>query len=141
MFLIFNFDLEYLRRVKSSEPLHTKMNPTSFLLRSWLVQNPFFLLVVALLFVGKICQSAALFWFGLRIVGFLQIFYSQAIISRTIVESPAFLEHGSAKKIAVCAHTIRDPNKLEDQMHFYMKRLRTLKTFQIFKTKITNIVI
>ncbi len=25
MFLIFNFDLEYLRRVQSSEPLHTKM--------------------------------------------------------------------------------------------------------------------
>jgi hypothetical protein len=32
---------------------------------------------------------------------------------RTIVDFPAFLEHGSAEKIAVCAHTNRDPNKQE----------------------------
>jgi hypothetical protein len=68
-------------------------------------------LAVALLFVEKIRQSAALFWFGLRIVGFLQIFYSQAVIPGTIVESPAFLEYGSAEKIVVCAHTTRDPIK------------------------------
>jgi hypothetical protein len=61
MFLIFNFDLEYFIRVKSSEPLHTKMNPTSRLLGSRFVWNPFFLLAVALLFVEKIRQSAALF--------------------------------------------------------------------------------
>jgi hypothetical protein len=52
-----------------------------------------------------------LFWFGLRVVGFLQIFYSQAAIQRKIVGSPAFLEHGLAEKIAVCDHTIRYPNK------------------------------
>jgi hypothetical protein len=46
----------------------------------------------------KICQSAALFWFGLRNGG---IFYLGAAIQRTIDISPAFLEHGSAKKIAV----------------------------------------
>jgi hypothetical protein len=50
-------------------------------------------LAVALLFVKKIRQS------GLRIVGFLQIFQSQAVISRTIFDSPAFLENGSAEKI------------------------------------------
>jgi hypothetical protein len=44
-------------------------------------------------------------------VGFL---HSQAVISRTIVYFPAFLEHGSAEKIAVCAHTTRDPNKEDD---------------------------
>jgi hypothetical protein len=71
----------------------------------------FFLLAVALLFAEKIRQNAALFWFGLRIVGFLQIIYSQAIMLRTIVESPAFLEHSLAEKIAVCAHTTRDPSK------------------------------
>jgi hypothetical protein len=71
-------------------------------------------LAVTLLFVEKIRQSAVLFWFGLRIVGFLQIFYSQAVMSRTIVDSPAFLEHGSAEKIAVCGHTTRDPNKEDD---------------------------
>jgi hypothetical protein len=71
-------------------------------------------LAVALLFVEKICQSAALFWFELRIVGFLQIFYSQAVIPRTIVDSPAFLEHGLVEKIAVCAHITRDPNKEDD---------------------------
>jgi hypothetical protein len=52
----------------------------------------------ALSFDEKIRQSAALFWFGLRNDG---IFYLQAAIQRTIDISPAFLEHGSAKKIAV----------------------------------------
>jgi hypothetical protein len=49
-------------------------------------------------FDEKIRQSAALFWFGLRNDGIL---YLQATIQRTIEISPAFLEHGSAKKIAV----------------------------------------
>jgi hypothetical protein len=62
-------------------------------------------------FDEKIRQSSPLFWFGLRNDGIL---YIQAAIPRTIVESPAVLEHGSAEKIAVCAHTTRDPNKLED---------------------------
>jgi hypothetical protein len=61
-----------------------------------------------LLFGEKIRQSSPLFWFGLRNDGIL---YIQAAIPRTIVESPAFLEHGSAEKIAVRAHTTRDPNK------------------------------
>ncbi len=68
-------------------------------------------MAVGLLFVEKIRQSDAQFWFGLRIVGFL---HSQAVISRTIVDFPAFLEHGLAEKIAVCAHTTRDPNKEDD---------------------------
>jgi hypothetical protein len=33
-FLFFIFDLEYLIRVQSSEPLHARMNPTSCLFRS-----------------------------------------------------------------------------------------------------------
>jgi hypothetical protein len=45
----------------------------------------------------KWCQ----FWFRLQIVGFL---HSQAVISRTIGDFPALLEHGSAENIAVCAH-------------------------------------
>jgi hypothetical protein len=51
-----------------------------------------------MLFDEKTHQSAALFWFGLRNDG---IFCLQAAIQRTIDISPAFLEHGSAKKIAV----------------------------------------
>jgi hypothetical protein len=65
----------------------------------------------ALLFDEKIRQSVVLFWFGLRIVGFPQIFYSQAVIPRTIVESSTFFEHVSAEKIAVYAHRTRNPNK------------------------------
>ena len=42
---------------------------------------------------------------------FLQIFFSQAAIQRTIVDFPAFLETGLDEKIAVCDHTTRDPNK------------------------------
>jgi hypothetical protein len=62
----------------------------------------------ALLFDEKIRQSSPLVWFGLRNDGIL---YIQAAIPRIIVESPAFLEHGSAEKIAVCAHTTRYLNK------------------------------
>jgi hypothetical protein len=64
-----------------------------------------------LLIDEKIRQSAALFWFGLRDVGILQKFYSGSVLQRTIVDSPAFLEQGSAEKIMVCGHTNRDPNK------------------------------
>jgi hypothetical protein len=48
------------------------------------------------LFINR--QSAALICFGLRDVGIL---YSPAVIQRTVDVSPAFLEHGSAEKIAV----------------------------------------
>jgi hypothetical protein len=51
-----------------------------------------------LLFDEKIRQSAALFWFGLRND---EVLHSQAAIQRTIDVTPEFLEHGSAKKIAV----------------------------------------
>jgi hypothetical protein len=44
------------------------------------------------LYDEKIRPSAALFWLGLRDVGILQIFYSRAVIQRTIVDSPTFLE-------------------------------------------------
>jgi hypothetical protein len=73
-----------------------------------------------LLFVEKICQRAALFFFGLRDVGILQIFCSRAVIQGTIVDFLAFLEHGSAEKIAVYAHTNRnrDPNKQEAGLIF-----------------------
>jgi hypothetical protein len=52
----------------------------------------------ALSFDEKICQNAALFWFGLRDV---VILYSRVVIQRTINVFPAFLEHGSAEKIGI----------------------------------------
>jgi hypothetical protein len=93
-------------------------------------------LAVALLCVEKIRQSDAQFLFGLWIVGFLQIFYSQAVIPRTNADFPAFLETGLAEKIAVCTHTTRYSNKEDDKRHFCMNRLRTLKFLQKFKIKI-----
>jgi hypothetical protein len=51
------------------------------------------------------------FWFGLRND---EILYLQAATQRTIEISPAFLEHGSVKKIKVWAHANRDPNKQDD---------------------------
>ncbi len=100
----FDFLISVLNIWKDFKVL-SRMNPTSC------SSDPFFLLAGALLFVEKIRQRAALFWFGLWDVG---IFYSQAVILRTIVDFPVFLEHGSAEKISVCAHTNRDPNKQED---------------------------
>ncbi len=42
---VFNFLISllnrYVKRLQSSEPLHTKMNPTSCLFGSWFVKNPF----------------------------------------------------------------------------------------------------
>jgi hypothetical protein len=55
-------------------------------------------LVGTLSYDEKIRQSAPLFWFGLWNDGIL---YLQAATQRTIDVSPAFLELGSAKKIAV----------------------------------------
>jgi hypothetical protein len=55
-----------LKRLQSSEPLHAKINPTSFLFGSQFALNPVFLLAGALLFDEKIRQNAAQFWFGLR---------------------------------------------------------------------------
>ena len=47
------FDLEYLIRVQSSEPLYAKMNSTSCLFGSRSVQNPVFLFAGALSFDEK----------------------------------------------------------------------------------------
>jgi hypothetical protein len=90
-------------------------------------------LACTLLFDEKIRQSAALFWFGLRDAGIL---YLRAVIQRTIDVSPEFLEHGLVEKIAACRYANRGPNKQEDWRHFCIKRLRTLKSIQIFKIKI-----
>jgi hypothetical protein len=42
---------------------------------------------------------------------FLQLFLSQAVIQRTIVDFPAIFKTGLAENIAVCVHTNRVPNK------------------------------
>jgi hypothetical protein len=86
------------------------MTPTSCFFGTRFVY-PFFLLAGTQLFDEKIFQRAALFWFGLRDFGNEEIFNSRAILQRTIVDSPEFLEPGLAEKIAVCAHTIRLPKK------------------------------
>jgi hypothetical protein len=52
----------------------------------------------ALLFDEKICQRVSLFWFGLWSD---EILYLQAATQRTIDASPAVMEYGSVKKIAV----------------------------------------
>jgi hypothetical protein len=70
-------------------------------------------LAVALLFLKK-SAKVKLFFSWIADYGFLQIFCSQAVIPRTIVDNPPFLEHGSAEKNAVCAHTTCDPDKEDD---------------------------
>jgi hypothetical protein len=90
-------------------------------------------LACTLLFDEKIRQSAALFWFGLRDAGILHL---RAVIRRTIDVSPEFLEHGSVEKIAGCRYANCGLNMQEDWRQFCIKRLRTLKSIQIFKIKI-----
>jgi hypothetical protein len=65
----------------------------------------------ALLVDEKIRQSDALFWFGLRDVGILQIFYSRSVLQRATVDSPAFLEPSVVEKILACAYTTCLPKK------------------------------
>jgi hypothetical protein len=50
------------------------------------------------LFDEKICQRVTLFWFGLWND---EILYLQAATQRTIDASPAYMEYGLVKKIAV----------------------------------------
>jgi hypothetical protein len=87
----------------------------------------------ALLFDEKIHQSGALFCFGLRND---VIIYLRAAIKRTIDASPAFMEYGLDRALSTAN---RDPNKQEDWIQFCMKRLRTLKSFKIFKSEIKKI--
>ncbi len=68
-----------------------------------------------------------------------EILYLQAATHRTIGISPAFMGYDLAKKIPVWAHANRDPNKQEDWIQFCMKRLRTLKSFKIFKSEIKKL--
>jgi hypothetical protein len=86
----------------------------------------------------KIRQSAALFWFGLRNV---EVLHYQAAIQRTIDVPPEFLEHGSAKKIAVWAHANRNPNKQEfgSFMHESAQNFELLSNIQDQKFKIQNL--
>jgi hypothetical protein len=107
-FLTLNFKLQ------SSEPLRTKMPRSNLLLLRYTVCIESCLSTVfagTLLFDEKIHQSAVLFWFGLRDVGILQIFYSPTVLQGTIVDSPAFLELSLAEKIALCVHPTRMPKK------------------------------
>jgi hypothetical protein len=60
-----------------------------------------------LLFDEKICQGAALFWIGLQDIRILQIFYTRAVLQRTIVDSPAFLEPGfCGKDCGLCPYNL-----------------------------------
>ncbi len=107
-FRFFNFSFAYLKRLQSSELLHIKMNPTScsdhglyrILYSNWLAH--FYLL-------KKSAKGLHHFGLDCAMLEFLKyVFYSRAVIQRTNVDFPAFLEHGSAEEIAVCAHTNRE---------------------------------
>jgi hypothetical protein len=114
--------------------LNTKIPTNSCLFGRPLVQNPFLLLAGALSFDEK----CALFWFGVRNVGFLPIFYSLVVFQKKVVYFPAFSGDQFLKKIAVCAHTIRLPKKNDDRRYFSMKWLRTLSLIKKIRTKIQN---
>jgi hypothetical protein len=61
---------------------------------------------------------------------FLQIFFLQPAIQRTIVEFPAFFGDWFGGKISVCVHvhTTRVPNKKEDSAFLY----EAAKNFEVF---------
>jgi hypothetical protein len=85
------------------------------------------------MFDKKICQNAALFWFGLQDVGIL---YSQAVIQRKLMSLPHFWS------------TVQRKRSWFEHMQMVIQTSRILDTFlhetvqnsyQIFKIKIKNI--
>jgi hypothetical protein len=72
----------------------------------------------ALLFDEKIRKSTALFWFGLRDVGILQIFYSRDVIQRIIVDYPAFLDTVWRKRLRFVPNpSAEEVGELEVHLH------------------------
>jgi hypothetical protein len=75
--------------------------------------------------------------FGLQDVGIPQIFYSQAVIQRTIVYSLSrnFGDQFGEKDCGLCPYNLsaKEVGGLEV---FFVKLIRTLNSFQIFNIKI-----
>jgi hypothetical protein len=70
----------------------------------------------------------------LRDVGILQIFYSRAIIQRTIVDFPAFLEHSS--DFVPIQAVIRISRRLDSVLY---EVAQNFEVFKKFKTKIKKL--
>ena len=133
MFLILIFDLEYLKQLQSSEPLHAK--------------RPLILLLVRL--TACMCSSRDLFRqtvfhkCGRGINCSLGCGLHPSFRNPHLNRAPLwwiFLSNNSApanRKTAFYAN--REPNKQEDWVEFCMKRLRTLKSFKIFKSEIKKL--
>jgi hypothetical protein len=109
---------------------------SSFLIRQTACIKSF-LLACSLVFDEKMRQSTVLFWFGLRDVRILQIFFSPAVIQRTSVDSPALLETGLAEKVAICVPTSRMPKKKKEERYFLYKEAQ--KSFQILQISIKKL--
>jgi hypothetical protein len=135
-FWFLNFTLEYLKRLQSSELLHTKINPTSCLSGSRFACRILSSYWLAHFYLMK--KSAKLLCSILVWIAGCWNLHSKAVVQRTIDVSPALLEHGSTKKIAVS--TCKPWSKqVGGWITFCMKRLRTFKSYQIFKIKIKNL--
>jgi hypothetical protein len=118
--------LKVLSNQIGSEPLHTKMNPTSCLFGSRFVDlQAVFLSVSNISLSSSMLQAILYFCLDYVILwpssgrtlqagsyfGIFKTFPSRAVIQRTIVGFFLFLEHGLVEKIKFCAHTILLPNK------------------------------
>jgi hypothetical protein len=123
----FYFYLEHLIRVQSSEPLHAKMNPTSCSFGSWLAyaQTAIF---SAKPYSKKAGETSIVLWIILRL----------GVKNYNIPQSkPCKIEQlfgGFFHQIKVC-----QPIGRQDSMqtvNFCMKWLRSLKSFEIFKSEI-----
>ncbi len=127
VFCFLYLDLEFLIRVRSFEPLHTKIPTIScfsarFVYLQTVISSIFHFIKrlrvrellfldwdVGLLYSSRVPNFAVrkLFWFGLRVIGILQIFYSRAVLQRRAVDFFTFLETGLTGKRSVCAQTTR----------------------------------
>ncbi len=130
-FRFFNFTLEYLRRLQSSEPLHAKMNPSPCLFVSWFAWKPL-----------PIAWRTFIWWKNwpkcCTILVWIAGCWNSLLRSRNPKNNWCFSRiFGARFSGKVCGLSTCKPwsKQAGGWIHFCMKRLRTLNSFQIFKIK------
>ncbi len=130
-FWFFNFSYEFLKKLWSSEPLHSKINPTSCLFGSWFV----YLGTNRNLFHRTVIQKCLKLFFGLRLVR--RIFQDRNPNQNRGALWRFFSTNKSAPangKKRLC--TNRDPNKQEVGFFFVWVGSELWSLFKYSKLKL-----
>ncbi len=121
----FNFTLEYLKRLQSSEPLHAKMNPTS-----------------CCLFDHSLHRILSTYWLAnppkcCSILVWIAGCWNSLLMSRNPKNNWCLSLHfwSTVRQFEHMQTVIQTSRRLDWWIHLCMKRLRTLNSHKIFKIK------